>query len=79
MPGRQHAHPVTVTGTIAAADVLAVPSQGLAAGDLAAIVHEIRAGFTYANVHSANFGGGEIRGQLTGGHGNHFGFGHKRR
>ena len=56
----------TVTGTIAPADVLAIPTQGLAAGDLAAIVKEIRAGFAYANVHTSQSPGGEIRGQLNG-------------
>jgi hypothetical protein len=55
-----------VTGTVAAADVLAIPTQGLAAGDMAAIVAEMRAGFTYANVHTASSPGGEIRGQLRG-------------
>ena len=48
------------------------PAQGLPAGDLNAILSEIKAGFAYANVHTTNFGGGEIRGQLVGGHG-HFG------
>jgi hypothetical protein len=59
--------PATVTGTVAAADVLALPTQGLAAGDLAAIVKEIRSGFAYANVHTTSSLGGEIRGQLRGG------------
>jgi hypothetical protein len=58
----------TVTGTVAPSDVLAIPTQGLAAGDLAAIVAEIRAGFGYANVHTTSSPAGEIRGQL-GGHG----------
>ena len=56
----------TVTGTITAADVAAIPTQGLAAGDLAAIVKEIKAGFAYANVHTSQSPGGEIRGQLSG-------------
>jgi CHRD domain len=56
----------TVTGTIAPADVMAITTQGLAAGDLAAIVKEIRAGFAYANVHTGQSPGGEIRGQLNG-------------
>jgi CHRD domain len=58
----------TVTGTITASDVLATPSptaaQGIAAGEFAEFVRAIRAGFTYANVHSAKFPGGEIRTQI---------------
>jgi len=61
--------PVSVSGTIVAGDVQALAGQGLAAGDLAGIVQEIKAGFTYANVHTTNFGGGEIRGQIGHGHG----------
>jgi hypothetical protein len=57
---------VTVTGTVAASDVLALPTQGLAAGDMAAIVAEIRSGFAYANVHTTSSPAGEIRGQLRG-------------
>jgi hypothetical protein len=59
---------VTVSGNIAASDVLAIAGQNLAAGDLTGIIQEIKAGFAYANVHTANFGGGEIRGQIGGGH-----------
>src|SRR5690242_1636752 len=56
----------TVTGTVAAGDIQAITTQGLAAGDMAAIVAEMRAGFTYANVHTATSPLGEIRGQLRG-------------
>jgi hypothetical protein len=57
--------PATVTGTIAAADVRDLrETQGLVAGDIAGLIRAIKAGYTYANVHSDNFGGGEIRGQI---------------
>jgi hypothetical protein len=62
----------TVTGTIDAADVQNTPggptppagAQGIAAGEFAEFVRAIRAGFTYANVHSSKFPGGEIRTQI---------------
>ena len=56
----------TVTGTITAANVIApmIP-QGIAAGEFAELVEAMRAGVTYANVHSLpQFPGGEIRGQI---------------
>lgn len=56
----------TITGTIVASDILAVPAQGIAAGDLAAVLKALRSGVTYANVHSASFPAGEIRGQIPG-------------
>ena len=54
----------TVTGTIAAADVKAITAQGLAANDIQALIRAIKAGYTYANVHTEQFTGGEIRGQI---------------
>ncbi len=60
----------TVTGTITAADVMALPAQGIAAGDLAAVLRAMRRGDTYGNMHTALHPGGEIRGQIQGGGGN---------
>lgn len=54
----------TVSGTIEATDIQAIAAQGIAAGDLAAALRAMRAGVTYANVHTATFGLGEIRGQI---------------
>jgi CHRD domain-containing protein len=54
----------TVSGTITAANVIGPTGQGIAAGEFAELVRAIRAGVTYANVHSATFPGGEIRGQI---------------
>lgn len=55
----------TVAGTITADDVLAVPAQGLAAGDLASVLDIIRRGLAYVNVHTEQFPDGEIRGQIV--------------
>jgi CHRD domain-containing protein len=55
----------TVTGEIAAADVLpSVPDRGIEAGAFEEFVQAIRAGHTYANVHTNKWPGGEIRGQI---------------
>src|SRR3954452_1579415 len=59
----------SVTGTIVPADVLALPAQGFNVGDFAALVRAIRANATYANMHTAKFPSGEIRGQIKGGGG----------
>jgi hypothetical protein len=54
-----------VTGTITPTDVIGPAGQGIAAGEFDELVQAIRAGMTYANVHTSNFGGGEIRGQIN--------------
>lgn len=58
----------TVTGTITPAQVLPQTAQGIDAGEFDELVRAIRAGATYANVHSALFTPGEIRGQIRGSH-----------
>ncbi len=56
--------PATVTGTFTAADIRAVADQNVPAGDLAAALRVIQSGEAYVNVHTTNFPGGEIRGQV---------------
>lgn len=59
----------TVQGTIGPGQVLATPGQGIADGEFAEVLRAIRAGATYANVHSTLFPPGEIRGQIRGNRG----------
>jgi CHRD domain-containing protein len=56
----------TITGTLTAADVIALPAQGIDAGaaGFAEMVKAIRAGAAYTNVHTVMFPSGEIRGQF---------------
>jgi len=58
------APPATITGTATAADVIGPVNQGIAAGEFGELVRAMRAGFTYANVHSTLYPSGEIRGQI---------------
>ncbi len=54
----------TVTGTITPAQVLTATGQGINTGEFDEVVRAIRAGATYANVHSTVFAPGEIRGRI---------------
>lgn len=56
----------TFSGTFTAADVIGPAAQGIAPGELAELIRAIRAGKTYANVHTNKHPGGEIRGQVRG-------------
>ena len=67
-------HSGEVTGTWTAADILAIgptpgppanPGQNLSAGDFAGVLRILRAHESYANIHTAAFTGGEIRGQVS--------------
>jgi hypothetical protein len=54
----------TFTGTVTATDIIGPTGQGVAAGELAEVIRAMRAGVTYANVHTDKHPGGEIRGQI---------------
>lgn len=58
-----------VTGTIVAADVIGPTTQGIEPGSFEELVRAMRAGATYANVHSTRWPAGEIRGQIRHGEG----------
>jgi hypothetical protein len=52
------------TGTITTADIVPVPTQGIVANDFVDFLRAIAAGDAYVNIHTTNFPGGEIRGQI---------------
>jgi hypothetical protein len=55
----------TISGSFGAADVGAGgTAAGIAPGELGELIAAIRAGATYANVHTTGRPGGEIRGQI---------------
>ena len=54
----------SVTGTLKMDDVVGPAAQGIEPGAFAELVAAIRAGVTYANVHSTKYPAGEIRAQL---------------
>ena len=56
--------PATVTGTLTPADVIGPTAQGITAGQFEEFLAAVRAGVTYANVHSALYPAGEIRAQI---------------
>ena len=61
--------PATIEGDADAADVIGPAAQGIAPTEFAELLAAVRAGATYANVHSTKYGGGEMRGQLSSGGG----------
>ena len=63
----------TVTRTVTAADIVAVPAQNVTASDFAGALRIIHSGDAYANVHTTKFPMGEIRGQLVLSRGHWFG------
>jgi hypothetical protein len=57
----------SVEGVITANDIVGPAGQGITAGEPTAfeeLVRAIRAGYTYANLHTTRWPGGEIRGQI---------------
>jgi hypothetical protein len=54
----------TVTGTITAADILAIPTQNVPAKTFEALTDALVSNTAYVNIHTMNFGGGEIRGEI---------------
>jgi CHRD domain-containing protein len=54
----------TVTGTIAEADILAIPSQNVPAKTFDALTDALVSHTAYANIHTVNFPAGEIRGEI---------------
>ncbi len=61
-----------VSGVITAEQVVAnAAPQGIAAGDIDALIDVLREQLTYVNVHSTQFPAGEIRGQIGSHRGGH--------
>ena len=57
----------TVEGVIDPTDIIGPTDQGIEPGSFAEAVRAMRAGATYANVHSTRWPEGEIRGQIRDG------------
>jgi len=61
----------TISGMITPASVIGPAVQGISVGEFAALLDALRSDVAYVNVHSTQWTGGEIRGQIgTGRHGN---------
>ncbi len=58
----------TITGVLEPDDVVGPAGQGITTGEWAEFEMALRHGVTYANVHTVNRGGGEIRAQLEDDH-----------
>ena len=54
----------TVTGTITPASVLAIPAQGITAGNFAGLAAALTSQSTYVSIQTTNFPSGEIRGEI---------------
>jgi hypothetical protein len=54
----------TVSGTITSANMLAIATQNVPASTLAPLLAALQSNTAYGNIHTKNFPGGEIRGQI---------------
>lgn len=58
--------PATIRGTFTASDVGGgAAAQGIAAGEYSELLRAMRAGTTYANIHTNIWPGGEVRSQIV--------------
>lgn len=57
--------PGAIEGDVTAANVVGPAGQGIAAGQFDEAIRAMRAGYAYANVHTATYQSGEIRGQIN--------------
>ena len=57
-----------IEGVLTAANVVAVLTQGVVAGDLERVLFAIKTGHAYVNVHTTRSPGGEIRSQMDHAH-----------
>ena len=55
----------TVSGTLSPASVVGPTAQAITAGDWAGLVAALSSNTAYANIHTANFPAGEVRGQVV--------------
>ena len=54
-----------VTGTVNASNIVGPAGQGISAGEFDEAIRAMRNGLAYANVHTASYMSGEIRGQIN--------------
>lgn len=56
-----------LSGSFSAAEVVAgAAAQGVGPGEIVDVLRAMRSGFSYINVHTVQYPGGELRGQLRG-------------